>query len=245
MMFPVILEELKAPLSIHLLITSRCNLQCRGCFYKHGEAEIPFSRIRELFEEWRICGVKSVALGGGEPLLHPRIEEIVELGKEMGFYMAVTTNGTILKDIRPDRLHISYDEIHPVDRESVERAIRYYKRRAGKIGINHIVRNVQGVKEIEKFSVDTITLLLEKPVSKFHDWKRIFRMSFSKQVWFDACLSRFFSHIRCRQGATSISINPSLEASACSNLDLKVPYTNLPETWRRVRSSVSIRSCVF
>jgi organic radical activating enzyme len=242
-MFPVILDGLKAPLSIHLLITSRCNLHCKECFYKYEEAEIPFSKIREIFEEWRMCGVKSVALGGGEPLLHPRIEEIVELGKKMGFYVAVTTNGTILKDICTDRLHISYDEIHPVSREIVERAIRYYRGRVGKIGINHIVRDVEAVKKLEEFDVDTITLLLEKPESRFDDWKEIFKMRFSKQVWFDACLSRFFSQVRCRQGVTSVSINPSLEASICSNIRHKIPYTSLMETWEKVRSSVSARIC--
>ncbi len=32
------------------------------------------------------------------------IEKIIQLGKEMGFFMAVTTNGTILKSIAPDRI---------------------------------------------------------------------------------------------------------------------------------------------
>jgi len=242
-MFPVILDDLRAPLSIHLLITSRCNLHCKGCFYRHKEAEIPFAKIRRLFEEWRACGVRSVALGGGEPLLHPHIKEVVELGRKMGFYVAVTTNGTILKDIRPDRLHISYDEIHPVSREVVERAIRYYRGRVEKIGINHIVRSVEAVSKLEELDVDTITLLLEKPESRFNGWEKIFKMRFSKQVWFDACLSRFFSHIKCRQGVTSMSINPSLEASICSNIRHKIPYTSLMETWERVRSSFSTRSC--
>ncbi|MFQ6095202.1 MAG: radical SAM protein [Candidatus Bathyarchaeia archaeon] len=242
-MFPVIIDRLKAPLSIHLLITSRCNLHCKECFYRHEKAEIPFSKIKNLFREWKFHGVRSVALGGGEPLIHPQIEDIVELGERMGFYMAITTNGTILKDIRPDRLHISYDEIHPVSRESVERAIRYYRRRARKIGINHIVRNIKGVLDLKDLDVDTIALLAEKPKSSFKNWKALFKLKLSKQVWFDACLSRFFSHVKCRQGVTSMSINPSLEASACSNIRHQIPYTSLTETWGKVRSSVLTRNC--
>jgi len=244
-LFPVILDCLKAPLSVHLLVTSRCNLDCESCYYRHADAEIPFSKVRSLFEEWRACGVRSVALGGGEPLLHPHIEGIVELGKRMGFYIAITTNGTVLKDIHPDRLHISYDEIHPTSRKAVERAIQHYKGRAGKIGINHVVRSVEGVSELEEFNVDTITLLLEKPESRFNNWEKLSQMKFSKQVWYDACLSKLFSSVKCWQGVTSMSINPSLEASICSNIKHTVPYTSLTETWRKIKNLVSIYQCKF
>jgi len=242
-LFPVILDCLKAPLSVHLLVTSRCNLDCESCYYRHADAEIPFSKVRSLFEEWRACGVRSVALGGGEPLLHPHIEGIVELGKRMGFYIAITTNGTVLKDIHPDRLHISYDEIHPTSRKAVERAIQHYKGRAGKIGINHVVRSVEGVSELEEFNVDTITLLLEKPESRFNNWEKLSQMKFSKQVWYDACLSKLFSSVKCWQGVTSMSINPSLEASICSNIKHAVPYTRLTETWRKIKGLVSTHQC--
>jgi len=227
-------DMLDAPLSIHLLVTSRCNLGCRGCFYKHNEGEIPFRKVRALFFEWRSCGVRSVAIGGGEPLLHPEIENIIDLGRKLGFYMAVTTNGTILKDIRPNRLHVSFDEVHPTSVEDVETAIRYYRPRVGKIGINHIVRSVEGVMQLERFDVDTITLLKEKPISKFKEWHRIFKVGRSR-FWYDACLSREFGWIKCRQGVTSMSINPSLEASVCSNLNKWFPYTSLKETWEKVR----------
>jgi len=243
LLFPVILDSLKAPLSVHLLVTSRCNLNCEGCHYRHAEAEIPFSQVRSLFEEWRACGVRSVALGGGEPLLHPHIEDIIELGKRMDFYMAITTNGTVLKDIHPDRLHISYDEIHPTSREAVERAIQHYKGRARKIGINHVVRSLEGVLELEEFNIDTITLLLEKPVSRLDRWEELFQLEFSKQVWYDACLSKLFSSVKCRQGLTSMSINPSLEASICSNVKHAVPYTSLTETWRKIKNLVSTYQC--
>jgi len=244
-MFPIILNRLEAPLSIHLLVTSRCNLNCEACYYRHEEAEIQFSRIRSLFEEWMAYGVRSVALGGGEPLLHPQIEDIVELGRKMGFYVAVTTNGTVLKDIRPDRLHISYDELHHTGRETVEKAIQYYRRRADEIGINHVVRSVEGVVELENLNVDTIVLLVEKPVWRFKDWKIIFELKFSKQVWFDACLSKLFTEVKCRQGVTSMSINPLLKASICSNIKHSVPYTSLTETWRKIKRLIPTCNCRF
>ena len=137
----------KYPKSVHFYITNECNLDCEKCHYRSKsdpKQELSFSTIKALFQEWKRYGLTSIAIGGGEPLLHPDIVDIVRIGKDMGFFMAITTNGTVLKPIEANRIHISYDELHPTwkNENLIEKAIKYYKKLGCKVGINHIVSSI-------------------------------------------------------------------------------------------------------
>jgi len=58
----------------------RCNLACAGC----GKIQYPSHILKaqltpeECFRAVEECGAPTVAIPGGEPLLHPQIGEIVE-----------------------------------------------------------------------------------------------------------------------------------------------------------------------
>lgn len=170
----------KAPATIHLLITSHCNLNCKGCYYKSADVEIPLPILRELFGEWARSGVKAVAIGGGEPFLYPGINEVMEIGKRLGFYLAVTTNGTVLPrlEIPPDRVHVSYDEIHATSKDDVREAMQHFRRCGVKsVGLNHIVTSLRAMGEALSMPCDEITLLLEKPQPEFNDWVELFQLT--------------------------------------------------------------------
>ena len=226
--------ERTAPLSVHLLITSRCNLNCSKCYYR-GEGELSLETATRLFDEWASRGVVSVAIGGGEPLLHPEIERITYEAKKRGFYVAVTTNGTVLKRICADRLHVSYDSIHDTSFEQACKAINFFKAFVPNVGVNHIVTDISSLKEALKLNASTVTLLMEKPSTKFDAWQEAFRLVGRKRLWIDACLAQKLGLRSCRQGATSMSVDQKLMASKCSNIREKVAYTTLTETWKRVK----------
>lgn len=67
------------PLVLMLEPLFRCNLACSGC----GKIQHPPEILRqhlspeECFAAVEECGVPVVSIPGGEPLLHPQIEEIV------------------------------------------------------------------------------------------------------------------------------------------------------------------------
>ena len=223
------------PKSVHLYITNRCNLNCNNCYYRtkfDQKKEIPLSIIKELFKEWKQYKLSSIAIGGGEPLLHPKIVDVIQLGKELGFYMGVTTNGTYLKPIRADRVHISYDEFHPTwkNESLIKYAIQYYKKLSCKVGINHIVSNLENISYIEKTfkNVDNLLLIREKPYSIFNKWNEI---SFNEKYWIEGCIEG--SH--CEQGILSFHLNYDMQASICSNIKERIPYTNIEEIWPILR----------
>ena len=67
------------PLVLMLEPLYRCNLACAGC----GKIQYPGHILKreltpeECFRAVYECGVPTVAIPGGEPLMHPRIDEIV------------------------------------------------------------------------------------------------------------------------------------------------------------------------
>jgi len=237
----------RVPATLHFLLTNKCNLNCPKCYYRNSNSEVPISTIHRLFEEWREKGVKAVAIGGGEPFLHPDIGEVISTAKRMGFYFAVTTNGTILPQLEtlPDRIHVSYDRIHPTTRREVEEALNHFRNLGVRnIGINHVVTDLEAVREVLSIPCSEVTLLLEKPNPRFRTWDRLVEIikKNSKQIWLDACLAKLLTMLGhldlkqpCRQGIYSMSLNSNLEASKCSNVEQKVRYTTIEDAWRNVR----------
>ncbi len=78
--------------------TSQCNLRCDGCYrinrLNSHKTMDEIKRELEIFKRNR--KTDSVSIAGGEPLLHPKIVEIVELIKSFGWKPVINTNGDLL-----------------------------------------------------------------------------------------------------------------------------------------------------
>lgn len=82
---------------VYIEITDICNLACSFC---------PGTKREKKFmtpEEFKIIATKLRARTEyvylhvmGEPLLHPQLEEILDIATELGFKINITTNGTLL-----------------------------------------------------------------------------------------------------------------------------------------------------
>ncbi len=87
------------PLVLMLEPLFRCNLACAGC----GKIQYPAHVLRmqltpeECFRAVDECGAPTVAIPGGEPLLHPQIADIVEGLVERRKYIYLCTNALLLK----------------------------------------------------------------------------------------------------------------------------------------------------
>jgi hopanoid biosynthesis associated radical SAM protein HpnH len=92
------------PLVLMLEPLYRCNLACAGC----GKIQYPGHILKreltpeECFRAVEECGVPTVAIPGGEPLMHPRIQEIVEGLVARRKYVYMCTNALLLKQ----KLHL-------------------------------------------------------------------------------------------------------------------------------------------
>ena len=89
----------KYPLVMMLEPLFACNLECAGC----GKIQYPTDILRkrltpqEVFDSVEECGAPIVSIAGGEPLIHPEIQEIVEGLVARGKYIYFCTNAILLE----------------------------------------------------------------------------------------------------------------------------------------------------
>ena len=96
------------PISIRIKPTNRCNNACFYCGYevdnysprsmfRRGD-EIPWHILQGVIEDIYDMSVKSVILsGGGEPLIYPHIEELIQMILDRNIDLGIITNGLELK----------------------------------------------------------------------------------------------------------------------------------------------------
>ena len=100
----VIKQKLKGrkryPFVLMLEPLFRCNLACAGC----GKIQYPAHILKrdltpeECFQAVDECGVPTVSIPGGEPLMHPEIDKIVEGLVARKKYIYLCTNALLLKE---------------------------------------------------------------------------------------------------------------------------------------------------
>jgi|TARA_B100000315_G_scaffold257360_1_gene305960 heme d1 biosynthesis radical SAM protein NirJ len=78
----------------------RCNLTCKHCYSlsvdKDFPGELSAEEVVAVMQDLRAFGVPVLILSGGEPLLRPDIFELSRHAKELGFYVGLSSNGTLI-----------------------------------------------------------------------------------------------------------------------------------------------------
>jgi len=78
----------------------RCNLTCKHCYTTSANINFPgelsTAEIYQVMDDLKDFKVPVLILSGGEPLLHPDIFVISRRARKMGFYVALSTNGTLI-----------------------------------------------------------------------------------------------------------------------------------------------------
>jgi MoaA/NifB/PqqE/SkfB family radical SAM enzyme len=112
------------PIMAHIIPIRRCNLSCTYCneyddFSPPVPVETMVSRINRLAD----LGTSILTLSGGEPLLHPELDEIIAAMRQRGVLACMITNGYLLTPDRVkklnraglDHMQISIDNVKPDD----------------------------------------------------------------------------------------------------------------------------------
>lgn len=86
----------------------RCNLSCQHCYSissdKDFAGELNTDEVYTVMDDLRAFGVPVLILSGGEPLLRPDIFDIAQRAKKMGFYVGLSTNGTLIDESNIERI---------------------------------------------------------------------------------------------------------------------------------------------
>lgn len=99
------------PISGTFELTPRCNFNCRMCYVHLKEEQIPQYGKELTAKEWihiaeeaKEAGTTWLCITGGEPLMHPEFETIWKELSQMGFFMTLQTNASLIQGKMADLL---------------------------------------------------------------------------------------------------------------------------------------------
>jgi radical SAM protein with 4Fe4S-binding SPASM domain len=133
------------PISIELHLTDRCNLKCPWCtdaeVRKRDNAELGLKELERLFADLSRQNVGITMEGGGEPTVHPRFAEVVEMARSFHLPLGLITNGIVrLGELARAFLWI---------RVSVDSASRdEFLLEKGADGFNRVLSNLKALAEM-------------------------------------------------------------------------------------------------
>lgn len=96
--------------TLRIVLTTECNYKCRYCFAE-GEKDkkiriIPIEKLKAILKVAKEFGINKIKLTGGEPLLYPKIEELLKYIRKIRIdYVDLTTNISMLTKENIDLLN--------------------------------------------------------------------------------------------------------------------------------------------
>ena len=173
----------RGPVVIWNLIR-RCNLTCKHCYALSADHDYPgelsTQEVVGVMHDLRSYHVPVLILSGGEPLLRPDLFEIAEHAKGFGFYVGLSSNGTLIDDRKADRIAaqgfdyvgISLDglrETHDRFRRKLGAfdaslaAVRALRERGVKVGLRYTMTDMNAAD-----LPDLLQLMQDEGVDKFY-----------------------------------------------------------------------------
>ncbi|MFO7260186.1 MAG: radical SAM protein [bacterium] len=148
-----------------LIVTRRCNLACGYCNeFDQVSKPVPYEvLVRRMDHLVDVLGVTIMDFLGGEPLLHPRITDLVAYAKRKGCWTNIITNGLLLSDkliaalnrAGLDSMCVSIDRINPTDFTHK--------------GLKPLRRKLAALRRNAHFQVEVNTVLCEETVDEFEE----------------------------------------------------------------------------
>lgn len=112
------------PILAHIVPMRRCNLACTYCNeYDDFSPPVPLPLMLDRVNRLGDLGLTVLVISGGEPLMHPQLDEIIAQTRKRGIMAGLISNGYLLNvdrikrlnDAGLDHLQISIDNIMPDD----------------------------------------------------------------------------------------------------------------------------------
>lgn len=118
------LKSRQHPVEAQIIPIRRCNLSCTYCNeFDSSSLPVPIEEMLHRIDQLAQLGTSVITISGGEPLLHPDLDEIIRRIRSHGMLAGLITNGYLLTPERIKRLNcagldllqISIDNVLPDD----------------------------------------------------------------------------------------------------------------------------------
>ncbi len=116
------LVSTKHPILVHIIPMRQCNLACTYCNeFDDFSKPVPLEEMRKRLDALADMGTSIITISGGEPLMHPDLDEVIRHMRRRGMIAGLITNGFYLNKERIERLNeaglehlqISIDNVAP------------------------------------------------------------------------------------------------------------------------------------
>ena len=172
------------PISGTFELTPRCNFDCRMCYVHLNEEQIPRYGKELTAGEWlriaqdaKDAGTTWLCITGGEPLMHPEFETIWKELTQMGFFITLQTNASLIRGKKADLLsqypprHVKIT-LYGSDNETYEKVCRVQN------GFTRVDEGIRTLKEL-KIPIEAVSTVIEQ---NRQDVKKIAFYAFQNQI---------------------------------------------------------------
>ena len=134
---PTALAEKRAPSGPVVIwnLVRRCNLTCQHCYSISCDKDVPgeltTAEACRVMDDLKAFGVPVLVLSGGEPLLRPDIFELAQRAKSMGFYVGLSSNGTLIGPHNVDAIAGSGFDYVGISLDGMESTHDRFRRKQG------------------------------------------------------------------------------------------------------------------
>lgn len=91
------LLDTKHPILVHIIPNRRCNLSCTYCNeFDDSSKPVPLDEVKKRLDILAGMGTSVITISGGEPLMHPEIDEVIRHIRQRGMIAGMITNGFLL-----------------------------------------------------------------------------------------------------------------------------------------------------
>lgn len=110
------------PFLAHIIPMRRCNLACTYCNeFDDTSKPVPLEELKKRLDHLADMGTSVITISGGEPLMHPELDDVIRHIRNRGMIAGLITNGFFLNKERIERLNeaglehlqISIDNVMP------------------------------------------------------------------------------------------------------------------------------------
>lgn len=152
-----------APIDAQLIVTRRCNLSCGYCSeYDNFSDPVPLDELKARIDALHRLGSANITLLGGEPLMHPDIDELVRYSARKS-NVSMVTNGFLLRNSVIESLNqaglnnltVSVDTLHADPSRFIQKSFRSLKTR------------LERLQKLARFDVHVTAVLCESSKDDF------------------------------------------------------------------------------
>ena len=179
------LVSTKHPILVHIIPMRQCNLACTYCNeFDDFSKPVPLEKMKKRLDILADMGTSIMTISGGEPLMHPDLDEVIRHIRRRGMIAGLITNGFYLNKERIERLNeaglehvqISIDNVAPdeVSKKSLKtldgRLVMLSQYAVFQVNINSVLGS--GVKDPEdalKIAHRAVELGFTSTVGIIHD----------------------------------------------------------------------------